>query len=391
MCHRDTTPVQAPCALNYWRSSHYGGAYVNVKQGEHWNKVIGPFLIYCNSGGDAQSLWQDARAYAEKATKKWPYDWVAGLDYPRRDQRSAVSGKLVLNDPTAATFNGKVTVGLAHAEYDVDPGRGGPSADLAHITWQTDAKHYQFWSNAGSDGQFSIPNVRPGLYTLYAFADGVLGVFSKTEITIAPGGKPVDLGSLTWTPVRRGKQVWEVGTPDRSVAEFVNGDKWFLPDIQLQYAKSFPSDVNFIIGKSDPSKDWYFIQVPRDETGNARVAAFRGIVGNGRATPFSITFDMPQAPKGKATLRLALLTASTKSIDVSVNDKPAGQVGPLPGGDSTIVRHNFRGVWYDRELSFDASMMKQGTNVLTLTVPAGSINNGVIYDCVRLELDESAQ
>jgi hypothetical protein len=35
-------------------------------------------------------------------------------------------------------------------------------------------------------------------------------------------------------------------------------------------------------------------------------------------------------------------------------------------------------------------MMKQGTNTLTLTVPVGSLNNGVIYDCVRLELDEAA-
>jgi rhamnogalacturonan endolyase len=35
--------------------------------------------------------------------------------------------------------------------------------------------------------------------------------------------------------------------------------------------------------------------------------------------------------------------------------------------------------------------MKQGTNVLTLTIPAGSVNNGVVYDYLRLELDETAQ
>ena len=34
--------------------------------------------------------------------------------------------------------------------------------------------------------------------------------------------------------------------------------------------------------------------------------------------------------------------------------------------------------------------MKQGTNVLKLIVPAGPVNNGVIYDYVRLELDEPA-
>ena len=35
LCHRDTTPVAAPCVLNYWRSSHYGGAVVEALDGRH--------------------------------------------------------------------------------------------------------------------------------------------------------------------------------------------------------------------------------------------------------------------------------------------------------------------------------------------------------------------
>ena len=35
-------------------------------------------------------------------------------------------------------------------------------------------------------------------------------------------------------------------------------------------------------------------------------------------------------------------------------------------------------------------MMQQGQNTLTMTIPSGPLNNGVIYDCVRLELDENA-
>ena len=46
---------------------------------------------------------------------------------------------------------------------------------------------------------------------------------------------------------------------------------------------------------------------------------------------------------------------------------------------------------YERELAFDASLMKKGENALKLIVPAGPVNNGVIYDYLRLELDESAQ
>ena len=77
-------------------------------------------------------------------------------------------------------------------------------------------------------------------------------------------------------------------------------------------------------------------------------------------------------------------------IEVSVNDKPAGRIDRLIG-DGTITRHGNHGIWYERELAFDASMMKQGANVLELTVPAGPVNNGIMYDYLRLELDENAR
>jgi len=39
-------------------------------------------------------------------------------------------------------------------------------------------------------------------------------------------------------------------------------------------------------------------------------------------------------------------------------------------------------------LAFDTSMLKAGKNALTLTIPAGSLGSGVMYDYLRLELDE---
>jgi rhamnogalacturonan endolyase len=391
LCHHDTTQVEAPCVLNYWRSSHYGGAYVNVAKGEQWTKVVGPFFLYCNSGGDAMALWDDACAMAETEARLWPYYWVNGVDYPHRDQRSDVSGHFLIDDPVAqdGIFPGTLTVGLAYTAYDAPSSRGGPGADPTHIDWQTDAKHYEFWAQGAADGEFSIPSVRPGTYTLHAFADGVIGEFAKSDLTIEPGGKPVDLGLLTWKPVRHGRQLWQVGVPDRSAAEFVNGDRYFEMDTQLQYPKLFPHDVNFYIDKSDPGKDWYFEQVPHNENPAARVSPFRGVIGNGRATPYTIHFDLPDAPHGMATLTLGICAASTRTLAVTVNGKSAGSFEQLPGGDSTLLRHNFRGIWYDRALAFNAELMHSGDNTLTLTVPAGPINNGIIYDCVRLELDEN--
>ena len=235
-------------------------------------------------------------------------------------------------------------------------------------------------------GNFTIKNVRAGRYTLHAFADGVLGESVKTDITVEPG-KPLDLGKLTWKPVRHGKSLWEVGIPNRNGSEFYKGEDYADPSISLEYARLFPDDVNYVIGKSDFRKDWFFQHVPHNEDPNARPAPYVGIRGNGRATPFAIRFDLKDQPHGRATLRLALCGTGARTIEVDVNGQAAGQVDRLLG-DGAIARHSSQGLWYERELPFDASLLKPGTNVLKLIVPAGPINNGVIYDYLRLELDD---
>src|SRR5262245_107476 len=70
--HRDTTPVAAPIVFNYWRSSHYGGAAVEVGESEQWVKTIGPFLLYVNSGSNRDALKQDAFARQKKEAALWP-------------------------------------------------------------------------------------------------------------------------------------------------------------------------------------------------------------------------------------------------------------------------------------------------------------------------------
>jgi len=58
---------------------------------------------------------------------------------------------------------------------------------------------------------------------------------------------------------------------------------------------------------------------------------------------------------------------------------------------ATIRRDGIRGYWYERDLPFDAALLKPGTNVLKLTIPPGNPMNGVEYDYLRLELDETAK
>jgi rhamnogalacturonan endolyase len=347
-------------------------------------------VLYVNSGSDPQAIWNDAKAQAAKEAAKWPYKWVAGVDYPHSDQRTTVSGRLVLKDPQMPSSKlVNLQVGLTYPAYDLTSVDATGVSKTRKIDWQLDAKHYEFWAHGDENGNFAIPNVRGGKYTLHAFADGVLGEYAKADIEVK-AGKPVDLGKLDWKPVRHGKQLWDVGIANRTALEFRGADKYDKPDAPLQYAKLFPNDVTYVIGKSDFRQDWYYEQVPHSTDPNARPIPFMGVSGQGRATPYAISFELAKAPKGTATLRLAICGGQARSIPVTVNDKPAGVIGDLVF-DGAVTRHGIQAIWYERELAFDASLMNKGANVLKLIVPAGSPNAGVLYDYVRLELDETAQ
>ena len=472
--HRDATfntnaldAPAPPTLLNYWRGSHYGGSICNIAATDAWTKVVGPFMIYCNAGPGHDSLWKNALARVKIESAAWPYDWVNGVDYPHKDQRAIVSGKIVLNDPQAPDLKiGNLLVGLSTPDYAPATiqrnfggggggrrggGRGGGSGggfglagggeDEAAATnlnnfaggtndnfgstnfsrrfgggntngfgrfgtngfrgrfgtntgggfglprivdWQNDAKNYEFWVRGNANGNFKIPNVRPGTYTLHAIADGVLGELTVSNVTVA-AGQTLNLKNLDWQPVRYGRQLWDIGIPNRNGSEFFKGDDYFHWGWYLEYPKLFPNDVNFVIGQSDFRKDWFFEQVPHNEDPNNTTGN-----GQGRATTWSITFNLPDAPHGKATLRLAICGIGARSIAATVNDQSIGDVRGLTY-NATINRDGISGYWGEHDLVFDASQMKAGENVLKLTIPAGGLTSGILYDYLRLELDENAQ
>ncbi|MDR1416397.1 MAG: hypothetical protein LBJ57_03120, partial [Prevotellaceae bacterium] len=121
--HRDTNKEAAPCVLNYWRSSHYGGAEANVAAGEKWEKIIGPVFIYVNAGDTPEAIYADAKALAKVEADKWPYEWVEGVDYPKAQDRATVKGQLAVDGmPTFQNLN----VGLTAGEYASPRKEGAP-------------------------------------------------------------------------------------------------------------------------------------------------------------------------------------------------------------------------------------------------------------------------
>jgi rhamnogalacturonan endolyase len=160
----------------------------------------------------------------------------------------------VLNDPQAgSTKLPHLTIGVAHPEFTSDAGgfvlRSGNGN---RITWEHDGNYYQFWNDGADDGKFTISNVRPGTYTLHAFADGVLGEYTNFNVTVA-ARQTLDLGKLEWKPVRYGKQLWEIGYPDRTGGKFYKGDgsNYWLWGWCVRYGDLFPDDITYTIGNSD--------------------------------------------------------------------------------------------------------------------------------------------
>jgi rhamnogalacturonan endolyase len=437
--HLDDGDGGDPTLLDYWRGTHYGGSELNFAANEYWTKVVGPIFIYVPTGNDPKALFTDAKKQAKAEQARWPYNWVKGVDYTPAAGRATVKGKIKLVDPqsTITKFT-TLQVGLsfpdqapvprvprpARAETPapvtppppppapptdtpkllpngkranrgtyLPPRPAGGAARPAFafqpqaVTWQNDAKHYEFWTNGAADGSFTIPNVRPGTYQLHAVADGVLGAYDATAtITITPGQK-IDLGTIEWKPVHYGQQIFQVGIPNRSAKEFYKGDDHWHWGMYIEYAKIFPNDVNFTVGKSNPAKDWYIYHVPHDtdfkEDGRDQ----------GRATPWTINFTIPAngPTTGKATLRFGIAGSGARSLGISVNGKDVGPFTDIGGGGASMIRDGIEGTWVERDFNFDASLLKAGQNNIVLTIPAGGVANGICYDVIRLEVDPATK
>jgi rhamnogalacturonan endolyase len=444
-CHFGDNDNPDPIILDYWEGGHYDtGARCNIAAGEQWTKVVGPIFVYVNSldnpkpttqselatlaatagnptvpaswHENATALWRDAMAQANNESAKWPYSWVNGVDYPHLEKRGTVTGQLVLNDPLAPH---PASTSLPHLVVGLTP------PDSARQIWIHDAARYQFWNDGTADGKFTITKVRPGNYTLHAFADGVLGEFESTNITIQPGGS-LDLGKLVWKPIRYGRQLWDIGYPDRTGGKFFKGDgaNCWLWGWNLRYALLFPNDVTYTIGKSDYRKDWFFEEVPHatdlsfvnpdakdpanqpfgwvksetlDQYPQTNTHGPWAIYGHGRETVWTIKFHLDQPVQGSAAFRVALAGVNAISqFAVGVNGHAAGSIGDGSNPDNprlintnTIRYNSDKGLWQERTLLFDTALLKQGDNVMTLTIPAGDLQSGVVWDYLRLELNEN--
>jgi rhamnogalacturonan endolyase len=420
--HRELTEHIGNTLLDMFGGGHYGfGLTQDQPAGTFSSKTFGPAFIYANqytgSSSDpvslkARVLWADAQAQAAAEQGAWPYTWFnpstvtggTGSPYPQASGRATVSGTLAINDPyNPGTSPVSLWIGLA-------PVDGGVDFQQQYLT-------YQFWVRTGAGGSFTIPNIVPGTYNLWAFGPGVVGTFEQANVTVT-AGQSLNLGALTWSPLRLGPTVWEIGTPDRDSNEFNNGEHQSTPysgilpayaggppyDVPatwgafMAYPTQYPNGVSFVVGTSDPGTDWNYCQ-PTVPSGTSYAGSTSKIFFNLATAPtaaqnarfyiaFASAFSSACILTINGTIQTASVMASTDGNYTAVTNATTGFYPPNVSFDS-ILRLGSQGDWGDAYLDFAGNKLKAGTNEIDIGLrPTGgaSLGEGFEYDYLRLEL-----
>ncbi|WP_176728966.1 polysaccharide lyase family protein [Thermogemmatispora onikobensis] len=322
--------------LNMLISAHFGTPEVTIPNG----KLFGPWFVYFNNGSIS-----DAQAQATLQQQQWPYSWLSNPAYPLN--RATVTGSLRLADGRPAA-GAQIT--LAQPGGDVYAQGAG----------------YIFTTVADASGNFTLRQVRPGSYSLYAWANGgsIGDITDQYELdNVNVTGTSTSLGTLTWTPVRYSILLWQIGTADRKAAEFRLGN---LPR-QYGLWNQVPANLTYTIGSSTPANNWYYAQTA---------------VGT-----WNVNFSVSQSYSGDAHLTVALAGMTrTAAVTVRVNGTAIGSY-PAYTNDAAIYRSaNQSGYYHLMTFTFPASLLKIGTNTVAFAMTSVSSGGGAMYDTIKLEV-----
>ncbi|MDD4971509.1 MAG: polysaccharide lyase family protein [Paludibacter sp.] len=306
-----------------------------------WQKLGGPFFLYVNSGKNVAAIWEDAKQKANEEVTKWPYAWMNHPDYPL--QRGKVTGQLKVKGASAAN---------AHIIL------AAPGVD-----WQAQSHGYIFSGRADENGNFTISNIRPGNYTLYAYTDNVTEEYSKNNLEIK-ANQCLKLDQVEWIPKQSGNKLWQIGIADRTTRGFK------LSDHKRYYGlfNEVPANLTFTIGKSIESNDWYYAQT--------------------KAGSWNVDFVLDELMTGECQLTFGIAgCAKNPRLEILVNDTPVGAY--YFGNDHTIYRSSILGGYYQQqEVQFASGLLKQGLNRITFRLPNVKNGGGIMYDVVKLEVKE---
>lgn len=339
--HMDT---KSPVICQYFHGGHFGARKEVTEIDKDYTKLFGPFAIYVNEG-TREAMIADAKEEALKEVKAWPYQWFDNDNYPQ--VRASVSGKIHLeNYPSSSNLQ------IVLSEPEVDP--------------YQQTKGYAFWTTTDSDGFFTLSHVRPGRYSLFAYATNgeITETYEKKDIYVE--NTDVNIGTLNWTSAKYEHLIWRIGESDRLT------DGFCLSDEQRQYGifNQSPADLTFKIGESDVSQDWYYAQTK-----------------NGS---WNIVFNMNEKPTSQCYLTISVAGAAREpQLTFKVNGRTI-TTKTLDTNDGSIYRSAIRSGRHSLHvIKIPAAVFKAGENTITLQMSRASEGSGIMWDCLKLETGET--
>jgi autotransporter-associated beta strand protein len=353
--------------------SHFGGPST-VFTG-NMDQTYGPILNYFNKGTDITSLRNDAKAQGSGSTLNNFYDSLNLPYYATTAQRGAVTGNVRLADGSSMESATVVLSAFDPAKYATDP---------ISQEYQRRAAGYNYWINPSKDGTFNLTDVRPGTYRVTVIKPGNYREGTFDNITVAAGGT-TNVGNFTWRPDVSGKGVFQVGTFDRTAAEFKHGSDYNNWLDTFNYKKDFPNGVNLTVNPANPFSD---TQNWANNWGLNQMSPNQDF--------WSVNFNMASAPTTGATATITLAVAdqqfingigalvygtngtSYNRVDTSFDHTADNAPGTFRSGDTSSR------VLY-RKLSFPASWLHAGNNKIAFHIVGGNMQ----WDAVRLDLQDS--
>jgi len=169
---------------------------------------------------------------------------------------------------------------------------------------------------------------------------------------------------VTTSAIAAEQALWEIGKVDHSTAEFALAPGNY---------KAYRQPGFFVVGHSDPKRDWPYVQPGTVDGGWAP----------GKPQTFEIFFGLANAPQEHC--RLELHFADTHSvapprIRVEVDCLVQEYQTPPGGGDASVFGDPSKGRPYAIQLDVPAAILKPGTHRIAITTLTGS---WVLWDAVR--------
>jgi rhamnogalacturonan endolyase len=192
-----------------------------------------------------------------------------------------------------------------------------------------DQKAHQYWADIdATTGEVEISRIKAGTYRLTVYANGIFGQYEQDNVVIIAGEQTTT--TISWSEESAGKELWRIGTPDKSSGEYRHG-KYLNPTHPLHsteyrmywgiydYPTDFPNGVTFTVGESEESKDFNYVHW--SVFGGSASLRPEPYYGNGNVNNWTIYFDVHGSilqNRTKATFTVQLAGAKTAAGNTDV-------------------------------------------------------------------------